>query len=151
MSLDASMAQIRGAVTESAILPLGSPYVKQNTPLVNALLLYGPHGTGKTLLSRAIAAETVRLLTPTFLILIRRRAASLTLCLGVSRVFRARRGSTCRRAWWSASWAPRARSPSSCTWSSRSPQVRHAWMRHGLPFLVWFTVMSWPNHPLLRL
>jgi hypothetical protein len=28
------MAQIRAVVTESAILPLGSPYVKQNTPLV---------------------------------------------------------------------------------------------------------------------
>ena len=60
VSLDPSMQQIRSVLTETYILPLGSPYVKEQAPLVNTLLLYGPHGSGKTLLSKAIAAETVR-------------------------------------------------------------------------------------------
>ena len=59
VSVDPSMAQLRSVVTETFILPLGSAYVKEQAPLFNSLLLYGPHGSGKTLLSKAIAAETV--------------------------------------------------------------------------------------------
>lgn len=58
VSLDPSMAQLRSVVTETFILPLGSAYVKEQAPLYNSLLLYGPHGSGKTLISKAIAAET---------------------------------------------------------------------------------------------
>lgn len=58
IQLDPSMAQLRSVITETCILPLGSNYVKQQAPLVNALCLYGPHGSGKSLLSKAIALET---------------------------------------------------------------------------------------------
>lgn len=60
VTLDPSMQQLRSVITETFILPLGSTYVKEQSPLVNTLLLYGPHGSGKSLLSKAIAAETVR-------------------------------------------------------------------------------------------
>lgn len=52
---DPSMAQIRTAVTECAILPLGSQYIHERVPYVKSLLLYGAERTGKTLLSHAIA------------------------------------------------------------------------------------------------
>ena len=61
VSVDPSMAQLRSVVTETFVLPLGSAYVKEQAPLFNSLLLYGPHGSGKTLISKAIAAETVRI------------------------------------------------------------------------------------------
>jgi ATP-dependent 26S proteasome regulatory subunit len=58
VALDPSLAQLRSCVTEAAVLPLGSPYVKQHAPVVSAMLLYGARGTGKTMLARGIAAET---------------------------------------------------------------------------------------------
>lgn len=52
------MAQIRQAVTEYAILPLGSEQCKAKTQQIKSLLLYGPKGSGKTLMAEAIANET---------------------------------------------------------------------------------------------
>jgi IQ and AAA domain-containing protein len=49
---DPSMAQIRTAVTEYAILPLGSLYIHERVPHIKSLLLYGAPLTGKTLLSQ---------------------------------------------------------------------------------------------------
>lgn len=56
---DASMAQVRQAVTEYAVLPLGSQRVHEKLePHIKALLLYGHHNTGKKLLAHAIANAT---------------------------------------------------------------------------------------------
>jgi len=56
---DPSMALIRQLVTEYIIFPLGSKMVRQRLPEhVRAFLFYGPAGTGKTQVVRAIAAET---------------------------------------------------------------------------------------------
>lgn len=56
---DPSMALIRQLVTEYIIFPLGSKLVRQRLPEhVRAFLFYGPAGTGKTLVVRAIAHET---------------------------------------------------------------------------------------------
>ena len=53
------MAQIRQAVTEYAVLPLGSQRVHEKLePHIKALLLYGHHNTGKKLLAHAIANST---------------------------------------------------------------------------------------------
>lgn len=51
---DPSMAQIRQALTEYAILPLGSQYIHERSPYVKSILLYGAEKTGKTLLTQAV-------------------------------------------------------------------------------------------------
>ena len=54
-----SMALIRQLVTEYIIFPLGSSLVRKRFPEhVRSFLFYGPAGTGKTLVVRAIATET---------------------------------------------------------------------------------------------
>ena len=54
-----SMALIRQLVTEYIIFPLGSALVRKRHPdNVRSFLFYGPAGTGKTLVVRAIATET---------------------------------------------------------------------------------------------
>lgn len=56
---DPSMALIRQLVTEYIIFPLGSKLVRMRFPdNVRAFLFYGPAGTGKTQVVRAIAHET---------------------------------------------------------------------------------------------
>lgn len=56
---DASMAQVRQALTEYAVLPLGSAHVHERLePHIKALLLYGHHDTGKKLLAHAVANTT---------------------------------------------------------------------------------------------
>ena len=54
-----SMALIRQLVTEYIIFPLGSAMVRKQFPEhVRSFLFYGPAGTGKTQVVRAIATET---------------------------------------------------------------------------------------------
>ena len=54
-----SMALIRQLVTEYIIFPLGSSLVRRRFPEhVRSFLFYGPAGTGKTLVVRAIVSET---------------------------------------------------------------------------------------------
>lgn len=66
---DPSMALIRQLVTEYVIFPLGSELIRKRHPEhVRSILFYGPEGSGKTLVVRAIAAETKSLvfdLSPT--------------------------------------------------------------------------------------
>jgi IQ and AAA domain-containing protein len=59
-----SMAQIRSAITEYAVLPMGSLGVKSKleTCNVKSLMLYGPAGAGKTMMVEAIAHELGALL-----------------------------------------------------------------------------------------
>ena len=56
---DASMAHVRQALTEYAVLPLGSAHVHERLePHIKAVLLYGQHETGKKLLAHAVANTT---------------------------------------------------------------------------------------------
>jgi SpoVK/Ycf46/Vps4 family AAA+-type ATPase len=56
---DPSMALIRQLVMEYVIFPLGSELIRKRHPAnVRSILFYGPEGTGKTLMVRAIASET---------------------------------------------------------------------------------------------
>jgi len=56
---DPSMALIRQLVTEYIIFPLGSELIRKRHPShVRSVLFYGPEGTGKSLMVRAIASET---------------------------------------------------------------------------------------------
>lgn len=52
-----SAAEIRRAVTEYAVLPLGSQVIHDLAPCSKALLFYGLHGTGKTMMSYALCNE----------------------------------------------------------------------------------------------
>lgn len=52
---DPSLAQIRQALTEFAVLPLGSQYIHERAPYLKSLLLFGGEKTGKSLLAQAIA------------------------------------------------------------------------------------------------
>lgn len=54
---DPSAAQLRQNLTEYAILPLGSSFVRSKTKHVRSIMLYGPKGSGKTMLVSAIAHE----------------------------------------------------------------------------------------------
>ena len=59
---DPSMALIRQIVTEMCIFPLGSQLVKDRAELVKSVLFYGPPGSGKTLVARAVVHETASML-----------------------------------------------------------------------------------------
>lgn len=53
------MALIRQLVTEYIIFPLGSKLVRERIPeWTRSILFYGPTGTGKSQVVRAIATET---------------------------------------------------------------------------------------------
>lgn len=58
---DPSMALIRQIVTEYIIFPLGSSLIRKQWPdedNIKSFLFYGPAGTGKTMMVRAISSET---------------------------------------------------------------------------------------------
>lgn len=51
---DPSMAQVKNLVAEYVGIPLGSEEAKNKLEKWNWFLFYGPMGTGKTLLTRAL-------------------------------------------------------------------------------------------------
>mmetsp|Transcript_153261 Transcript_153261/g.267789 ORF Transcript_153261/g.267789 Transcript_153261/m.267789 type:complete len:902 (-) Transcript_153261:616-3321(-) len=53
-----SMSQVRQAVTEYGVLPLGSKVVHDLAPHHKSMLLYGPASSGKTMLTHAIVTES---------------------------------------------------------------------------------------------
>jgi ATP-dependent 26S proteasome regulatory subunit len=48
------LLQIRQAVTEFAILPLGSQLAHERLPHIKSLLLYGAPSTGKTMVAQVL-------------------------------------------------------------------------------------------------
>jgi hypothetical protein len=59
---DPSLSQVRNAVAEAVVLPLGCPLLRVTAPYAKSLLLYGPAGCGKTAMAQAVAAQTHALL-----------------------------------------------------------------------------------------
>lgn len=53
-----SLADVKNAVIQYCTFPLASSFVHTNAPLARTVLLYGASGTGKTLLTHAVATET---------------------------------------------------------------------------------------------
>uniref|UniRef100_A0A7S1LCP6 AAA+ ATPase domain-containing protein n=1 Tax=Neobodo designis TaxID=312471 RepID=A0A7S1LCP6_NEODS len=56
-TFEPSMQQVRQAVTEYCVLPLGSQIVHDLAPHANTVLLYGPAKSGKTMLTHAVCTE----------------------------------------------------------------------------------------------